>query len=46
MMLRKLLGWCWHRWDLVPDADLGDVRTCAKCGRRDVLTANGWERLK
>jgi len=46
-MLCKLFGWVpWvHRWDLVHDADLGDVRTCARCGRRDVLTVDGWEEV-
>jgi hypothetical protein len=46
-MLRKILNWlpCWHQWDLVSDADLDDVRTCAKCGRQDILQVNGWVRL-
>jgi hypothetical protein len=43
--LESLLGRCWHSWDLVPDADLDDVRTCAKCGRQDVLQTDGWHRL-
>jgi len=46
-MLCKLFGWVpWvHRWDLVPDADLDDVRTCERCGRRDVLQVDGWHRI-
>jgi len=48
-MLKQLKAlwakFCLHRWDLVPDADLGDVRTCARCGRRDVLTVDGWEEV-
>ncbi len=46
-MTGRLLGKfvpCWHRWDLVSDADLDDVRTCARCGRRDVLTVDRWVR--
>ena len=44
-VLRRLLSLCWHRWDLVPDADLDDIRTCEKCGARAVLQVDGWHRL-
>lgn len=40
-----LFARCWHDWDLVPDADLDDVRTCRKCKASAIRQVDGWHDL-